>query len=106
MNSLVDLFVNQLREIAERADKERLSVWFGTFKNEYPTLHAELIKCRDMPDAETALAYLIGRDIRFGAIKFVRDHMRLLRFVHTYMNEQKAQEPKQLPAPRRQKRKR
>lgn len=107
MSRLADLFYNQLREIAETADRERLSVWIGTFKEEFPTLYSEFIKCRDMPDAETALAYLIGRDVRFAAIKLVRNHMRLIRFVHGYMNEQKGAAPKQLPpAKRRQKRKR
>lgn len=87
MNPILARFVSELREIANQADRERLSVWIDQFKMEFPELHDDLVTFREMPSAELALAYLIAKDIRFAGIKLFPGHMNWIRFVHNYMRE-------------------
>lgn len=106
MGNLVDNVVNQLRDIADRADKERLSVWFEQFKIEFPVLHAQLVEARKQPTPEMALAFLIAKDFKWAGLKLVRDHMRFVRFVHTWMNEKDNASLPALPPKKRHKKKR
>lgn len=94
-------FVNQLREIAKEADERGLSVWFDQFKKEFPNLHAHLVKSREMPSPELALGYLIAQEPSLAAVKFVPNHMRMVRFVHNWMNDRFGQEPAPAPPLRR-----
>jgi hypothetical protein len=93
--------VEELRDIAMQADEKRLSVWIDQFKAEFPELHNDLVACQQMPSPELALGYLIAKDIRFAAIKFFPNHMRMVSFVHKFMNERAADKP--APRARRKK---
>lgn len=102
VNPILLEFVNQLREIASEADERGLSVWFDDFKEEFPNLHAHLVKSREMPNASLALGYLIAQEPSLAAVKFIPNHMRMVQFVHTWMNQRFGQsEPAPAPPPRR-----
>lgn len=98
LNPALRAFIGQLREIATQGDEQRLSVWIDQFKQEFPQLHADLVTCRELPTPELALGYLIARDARFLALKFIPNHMRMVRFVHKFMQERAAEQPR-IPRP-------
>lgn len=51
-------FLEQLRDLAERADRERLLVLYPEFAREYPAVAATLEQFCDAPTAEAGLASL------------------------------------------------
>lgn len=53
-------FLNQLRDLADRADRERLLVLYPEFAREYPAVAATLEKFCNAPTAEAGRASLFA----------------------------------------------
>ena len=81
--------VNELRDIAQRADKERLSVWVKEFRSEYPDLAEEIEYCAEMDSPETVLAYLRERDQRFALLALIPNIKPVIQFLMDFIRERK-----------------
>ena len=57
MRALLTL-IQELNQIAEQADRERLAVWYPQLKAEYPDLCAEIEHCKTFDDPADVLPYL------------------------------------------------
>lgn len=86
---MVNLFqvVNELRDIAQRADKERLSVWVKQFQIEFPDLAEEVEYCAKMNNPETVLAYLRERDQRFALLSLIPNIKPVIQFLMDFIRE-------------------
>src|SRR5262249_9891249 len=73
-------FIAELREIAERADRERLSVLIVQFKKEYPDLYRDLDELVELP-ASVALSHLVERWPALGVIKLFPNHLQLISMI-------------------------
>ena len=73
-------FIGDLREIADRADRERLSVLVDQFKDEYPEIYQDILDLVELPSAE-ALARLVERWPALGVIKLYPKHLTLISMI-------------------------
>ncbi|MFN0108536.1 MAG: hypothetical protein ACKVZH_06745 [Blastocatellia bacterium] len=79
--------LKSLREIAEQADKQRLSVWVTQFETEFPDLAEEVKYCARMSSPTTVLAYLRERDQRFALLAFIPNIEPVIAFLMEFINE-------------------
>ena len=86
---MVNLFqiVNELRDIVQQADKQRLSVWVDQFRAEFPDLADEIEYCAKMPDPRLVLAYLRERDQRFALLGLIPNIEPTIQFLMTFIRE-------------------
>lgn len=86
---MVNLFqvVNELRDIANRADNERLSVWVTQFKTEFPDLAEEIEYCAQMNSPQTVMAYLRERDQRFALLSLIPGVEPVIDFLMNFIRE-------------------
>ncbi len=80
--------LNELQAIAQRADKQRLSVWYDQFVTEYPVLAADIEHCATLPPADV-LDYLQRKDARFALLRFVPDIQRHIEFLQSWLKTRK-----------------
>src|SRR5215468_6215533 len=73
-------FIAELRDIADRADRERLSVLVDQLKIEYPEIYKETLEILEVSPSE-ALAHLVKRWPVLNAIKFFPNHLTLISMI-------------------------
>lgn len=89
LGGMLDLiaFLHELPAIAERADRERLSVLLPAFKQSFPDLWDELVYCSQMESPTTVIAYLGERDQRLKFLKSVPNVEPTVQFLMTFIKE-------------------
>jgi len=95
MNNLATLihFIGQLQEIAQEADRERLSVWLPQFEAEYPDIADEINYCARMGESSLVLPYLRERyaPLDLACKTLPRDWTSKLQqaitFLHSFVRE-------------------
>lgn len=73
-------FIADLREIAERGDRERLSVLVGQFEHEYPEIYQEISSLVEIPPGE-AVDHLCSRWPALGVIKLFPKHLTMISMI-------------------------
>ena len=80
-------FLHELPTIAERADRERLTVLLPAFQKQFPDIWGELVYCSQMPSPSLVLAYLAERDQRLTFLKSVPNVEPTIQFLMEFIRE-------------------
>lgn len=88
-NKTLDLlaFLNELPEIARRADSERLSVMLPAFKKNYPELWADIEYCSQMESPSLVIAFLCERYPALIFLKKVPNVETTIQFLMKFIQE-------------------
>jgi hypothetical protein len=80
-------FLYELPNIAERADRERLTALLPAFQQQFPDIWGELVYCSQMQSPSLVLAYLVERDKRLTFLKSVPNVEPTIQFLMDFIKE-------------------
>ena len=80
-------FLHELPEIAQRADRERLTALLPAFQKQFPDIWGELVYCSQMQSPSLVLAYLVERDKRLTFLKSVPNVEPTIQFLMDFIKE-------------------